>query len=101
MADRRIVVLVRGWAPFVLLLVAYEVMRDLASAVDLPAHDLARLDRALFDGYQPTLVLQSAVGRLPDADVFEDMGSASYSPPSLLPVPLAARPCCMARAPFR
>src|SRR5437899_73964 len=61
-------VLVRGWAPFVLLLVAYEAMRDVASVVGMPAHDLARFDRALFDGYQPTLVLQAAVGKLADAD---------------------------------
>ncbi len=101
LADRRIVVLVRGWAPFVLLLVAYEVMRDLASAVDLPAHDLARLDRALFDGYQPTLVLQSAVGRLADADVFEDMGSVIYATHFLLPVAVAAWLWWKDRAAFR
>jgi membrane-associated phospholipid phosphatase len=86
LADRRVVILLRGWAPFVLLLVAYELMRDLASAVGMPAHDLARLDRALFDGYQPTLVLQAAVGRLADADVFEDMGSLIYATHFLLPI---------------
>ncbi len=40
MADRRVMVLVRGWAPFVVLLIAYELMRDLASAVGMPAHDI-------------------------------------------------------------
>ncbi len=70
LADRRLLLVVRGWAPFVLLLVAYEVMRDAASALGMPAHDLARFDRTLFDGYQPTLVLQAAVGRLADADHF-------------------------------
>lgn len=82
--------LARGWAPFVLLLVAYEIMRDVASAIGLPAHDLARLDRTLFNGYQPTLVLQSAVGRLADADVFEDLGSLVYATHFLLPVAVAA-----------
>lgn len=90
MAGRRVVVLVRGWAPFILLLVAYEVMRDVASAIGLPAHDLARLDRTLFDGYQPTQVLQSAVDRLADADLFEDMGSVIYATHFLLPVAVAA-----------
>ncbi len=83
-------VLVRGWAPFVVLLIAYELMRDLASAIGMPAHDLARLDRTLFDGYQPTLVLQAAVGRLADADVFEDMGSLVYATHFLLPIAVGA-----------
>jgi len=86
LADRRLPALVRGWAPFVLLLVAYEVMRDLASMLGMPAHNLANLDRTLFDGYQPTLVLQAAVGKLADADVFEDVGSAVYAMHFLLPV---------------
>lgn len=85
-ADRRLLLLIRGWAPFVLLLVAYEVMRDLASALGMPAHDLALFDRTLFAGYQPTLVLQSAVGRLADADVLDDLGSAVYATHFLLPV---------------
>ncbi len=86
LADRRLLLLVRGWAPFVLLLVAYEVMRDAASALGMPAHDLARFDRTLFAGYQPTLVLQAAIGRLADADVFDDLGSAVYATHFLLPV---------------
>ena len=89
-ADRRLPALVRGWAPFVLLLVAYEVMRDLASMLGMPAHNLAILDRTLFDGYQPTLVLQAAVGKLADADIFEDVGSAVYAMHFLLPVAVGA-----------
>src|SRR2546425_2351923 len=61
-------------------------MRDLASALGMPAHDLALFDRTLFDGHQPTLVLQAAVGRLADADVFDDLGSAVYATHFLLPV---------------
>jgi len=83
-------VMLRGWAPFVLLLLAYELMRDLASSLGLPAHDLARLDRTLFDGYQPTLVLQAAVGRLSDADLFEDLGSLVYAVHFLLPMAVGA-----------
>jgi len=89
-ADRRLPALVRGWAPFVLVLIAYEVMRDLASMLGMPAHNLANLDRTLFDGYQPTLVLQAAVGKLADADVFEDVGSAVYAMHFLLPVAVGA-----------
>ena len=73
-----------------LLLIAYELMRDLASMLGLPAHDLARLDRTLFDGYQPTLVLQAAVGRLSDADLFEDLGSLVYALHFLLPIAVGA-----------
>src|SRR4029077_2052790 len=86
LADRRLLLLVRGWAPFVMVLVAYEVMRDAASALGMPAHDLARFDRTLFAGYQPTLVLQAAIGRLADADVFDDLGSVVYATHFLLPV---------------
>jgi membrane-associated phospholipid phosphatase len=83
-------VLIRGWAPFVLLLVAYEAMRDLASALGLPAHNLAPLDRTLFDGYQPTLVLQSEVGNLADVDLLEDLGSLVYATHFLLPIAVGA-----------
>ena len=86
LSDRRLVPLLRGWAPFVLLLVAYELMRDAASALGMPAHDLARLDRTMFDGYEPTLVLQAAVGKVADADVFEDLGSLIYATHFLLPI---------------
>src|ERR1700737_1797100 len=86
LSDRRLVLLLRGWAPFVLLLVAYELMRDAASALGMPAHDLARLDRTMFDGYEPTLVLQAAVGKVADADVFEDLGSLIYATHFLLPI---------------
>ena len=90
LADRRVLVVVKGWAPFVLLLVAYELMRDVASAIGMPAHDLARLDRTLFDGYQPTLVLQAVVGRMADADLFEDLGSLVYVAHFLLPIGVGA-----------
>jgi membrane-associated phospholipid phosphatase len=100
-ADRRLPALVRGWAPFVLLLVAYEVMRDLASMLGMPAHNLAGLDRTLFNGYQPTLVLQAAVGKLSDADVFEDVGSAVYAMHFLLPIAVGAWLWAKDRVAFR
>ncbi len=86
LTDQRVVVLARGWAPFVGLVVAYEVMRDLASALGVRPYDLARFDTTLFAGYQPTLVLQAAVARLSDADLVEDLGSIVYATHFLLPV---------------
>jgi len=100
-ADRRLPALVRGWAPFVLLLVAYEVMRDVASMLGMPAHNLAGLDRTLFNGYQPTLVLQAAVGKLSDADVFEDLGSVVYAMHFLLPIAVGAWLWAKDRVAFR
>ena len=100
-ADRRLPALVMGWAPFVLVLFAYEVMRDLASLLGMPAHNLAGLDRTLFDGYQPTLVLQTAVGNLSDADVFEDVGSVVYAMHFLLPVAVGAWLWAKDRVAFR
>jgi membrane-associated phospholipid phosphatase len=101
LAERRLPALVRGWAPFVLLLVAYEMMRDLASLVGMPAHNLAGLDRTLFAGYQPTVVLQAAVGKLSDADVFEDAGSVVYAMHFLLPVAVGAWLWAKDRVAFR
>jgi membrane-associated phospholipid phosphatase len=81
---------VRGWAPFVALLVAYEAMRDLAAVVAVPPHNLALFDRRLFDGYEPTLVLQAAAAQLSDADFLEDAGSLVYGAHFLLPVAMGA-----------
>jgi membrane-associated phospholipid phosphatase len=90
LTDQRVVVLLRGWAPFVGILVAYEVMRDLASALGVRPYDLEWFDTTLFDGYQPTLVLQAAAARLTDADLIDDIGSIVYATHFLLPVAVAA-----------
>jgi membrane-associated phospholipid phosphatase len=90
LTDLRVVVLLRGWAPFVGILVAYEVMRDLASALGVQPYDLGWFDTTMFDGYQPTLVLQAAVARLTDADLIDDIGSIVYATHFLLPVAVAA-----------
>jgi membrane-associated phospholipid phosphatase len=80
----------RGWAPFVSLLAAYEAMRDAAALVGAPPHNLALFDRRLFDGYEPTLVLQAAAAQLSDADFLEDAGSLVYAAHFLLPVAVGA-----------
>ena len=90
LTDQRLVVLLRGWAPFIGIRVAYEVMRDLASTLGVRPYDLEHFDTALFDGYQPTLVLQAAVARLTDADLIEDLGSIVYATHFLLPVAVGA-----------
>jgi len=100
-AQGRLIVLVRGWAPFVILLVAYEAMRDVAAVVGMPAHDLAGFDRTLFDGYQPTLVMQAMVGKLADADLVDDLGSAVYLTHFLLPIALGAWLWTTDRSAFR
>lgn len=87
---RSAVALFRGWAPFAGLLAAYELMRDAAAAVGMPPHNLAGLDRALFGGYQPTLVLQAAIDRSRDADLVEDLGSMVYATHFMLPIAVGA-----------
>jgi membrane-associated phospholipid phosphatase len=47
--------------PFLLLFFAYEVMRGFASKTGFAPHDLSPLERALFGGHVPTLVLQGAL----------------------------------------
>lgn len=65
-------------------------MRDLAAAVGMPPHNLAGLDRALFDGYQPTVVLQAAIAGTSDADLVEDLCSMVYGTHFLLPIAVGA-----------
>jgi membrane-associated phospholipid phosphatase len=46
------------WLPFLLLFFAYEAMRGFAAKTGFPPHDLSGLERAVFGGAIPTLVLQ-------------------------------------------
>jgi len=48
------------WAPFLILFFGYEEMRGFASKTGFAPHDLSGLERALFGGAIPTLVLQHA-----------------------------------------
>lgn len=48
------------FVPFLLLFFAYEVMRGFASKTGFEPHDISPLERALFGGRVPTLVLQHA-----------------------------------------
>jgi membrane-associated phospholipid phosphatase len=51
------------WGPFLLLFLAYEEMRGFAAKTGFAPHDLSGLERALFGGNIPTLVLQHAFYR--------------------------------------
>jgi membrane-associated phospholipid phosphatase len=83
------------------MLIAYELMRDLATFIGVPPHNLAGVERAVFGGHEPTLVLQSAIGKLGDADLFEDAASFVYSAHFLLPVAVGAWLWARDRTEFR
>lgn len=51
------------WGPFLLLFLAYEEMRGFAAKTGFAPNDLSGLERALFGGNIPTLVLQHAFYR--------------------------------------
>jgi len=51
---------IEDWAPFLLLFFAYEAMRGFAAKTGFAPHDLSGLERAIFGGAIPTLVLQRA-----------------------------------------
>jgi len=53
-------VFIADWGPFLLLFFAYEAMRGFASKTGFAAHDLSGLERTVFNGAIPTLVLQHA-----------------------------------------
>ena len=48
------------WGPFLVLFLGYEAMRGFAAKTGFAPHDLSGLERALFGGSLPTLVLQHA-----------------------------------------
>jgi len=81
---------VRGWFPFVGLIAAYELMRDLASALGVPPYDLGHLELAVFGGTLPTVVLQQAISGLADPDLVADVATAVYATHFLLPVAVGA-----------
>jgi len=51
---------IEDWAPFLLLFFAYEAMRGFAAKTGFAPHDLSGLERAIFGGAIPTLILQRA-----------------------------------------
>lgn len=51
---------IADWTPFLLLFLAYEAMRGFAAKTNFQPHDFSGLERWLFGGAIPTLVLQHA-----------------------------------------
>jgi membrane-associated phospholipid phosphatase len=56
-------VFIVDWGPFILLFLAYEEMRGFAAKTGFQPHDLSGLERFVFGGSIPTLVLQHAFYR--------------------------------------
>jgi membrane-associated phospholipid phosphatase len=57
----------RDWIPFILIFLAWEAMRGVAPKAGIPPHvgDLAALEKALFGGHLPTVVLQAWLANPP------------------------------------
>ena len=55
---------IADWGSFLLLFFAYEAMRGFAAKTGFQPHDLSGLERGLFGGNLPTLVLQHALYRV-------------------------------------
>ena len=70
----------REWTPFLLLFLAYELMRGLADDVGLPVHvaDVVAIERALFGGQLPTAVLQSWFHPMTGVDVLAVVATLVY-----------------------
>jgi hypothetical protein len=56
----RALVFIADWGPFLLLFFAYEAMRGFAAKTGFAPHDLSGLERTVFGGNLPTVVLQHA-----------------------------------------
>ena len=72
--------LLREWIPFLVLFLAYELMRGLADNAGLPVHvgDVASIERALFGGHLPTAVLQGWLRPTAGADALAVVGTIAY-----------------------
>ena len=70
----------RDWLPFLVLLLAYELMRGVADDAGLPLHaaDLALADRLLFGGALPTQVLQDALRPASGLDAIALLATVVY-----------------------
>jgi membrane-associated phospholipid phosphatase len=80
--------LLREWTPFLLLFLAYELMRGLADDAGLPVHvaDVVSAERALFLGHLPTAVLQGWLHPASGVDVLAVIGTIVYMLHFPLPV---------------
>lgn len=88
MAARHRVAALRDWTPFLVLFLAYELMRGLADEVGMPVHvgDVAALERSLFGGYLPTALLQGWLHPASGTDWLAVAGTGVYYFHFVLPV---------------
>jgi hypothetical protein len=77
---------IEDWAPFLLLFFAYEAMRGFAAKTGFAPHDLSGLERALFGGAIPTLVLQHAFYRAGVVGVQDVVAMIFYFMHFVLPI---------------
>jgi membrane-associated phospholipid phosphatase len=70
----------KDWIPFLLLFLGYEFLRGFAQRAGLPVHygDVIALERALFLGHIPTLVLQHAFFHPPAVHWYDYAGTLTY-----------------------
>lgn len=80
LAARNRIVFLRDWMPFLLLFLAYELMRGLADNVGLPVHveDVIGVERALFGGQLPTAILQAWLRPESGTDWLATVGTIVY-----------------------
>jgi hypothetical protein len=80
--------MLREWTPFVILFLAYELMRGLADNAGLPVHvaDVVAVERWLFGGYLPTAMLQAWLRPASGPDVVALLGTIVYLLHFVLPV---------------
>ncbi|HEY7332441.1 MAG TPA: phosphatase PAP2 family protein [Candidatus Limnocylindria bacterium] len=78
----------RDWTPFLVLFLAYELMRGLADDIGMPVHvgDVARLERSLFGGQLPTALLQGWLHPASGTDWLAVAGTVVYYFHFVLPV---------------
>ncbi len=78
----------RDWLPFVVLLLAYELMRGIADDAGLPLHstDLARADVIVGFGHLPTQVLQDALRPASGIDAVAVLATVVYMLHFVLPL---------------
>jgi len=78
----------RDWLPFVVLLLAYELMRGFADDMGMPLHagDLAAADRIIGLGALPTQVLQAALRPASGIDLLALLATLVYMLHFVLPI---------------
>lgn len=85
------VTLLREWTPFLVLFLAYELMRGLADDVGFHVHigDVVSVERGIFGGYLPTAMLQAWLHPTSGVDWLAVAGTVVYMLHFMLPLATA------------